>query len=132
MFSSNRRMAVGQTYSMKIKPIPGWPRYGAGEDGHVYRLVANRRNPIVPARLRPVRNRRNGCDCVSLYDDGQQATRPIAKLVALAWIGPSPLGLVVDFKNGDRYDTRPENIVYATWAEKSRLRMARSPTIHTA
>ncbi len=112
---------------MTIRPIPGWPRYGAGQDGRIYRTAPERRKSRkVPHPLQATRKTTNGCETVNLYHDGRHKCAHVAHVVALAWIGPRPTGLVVDFKNGDRYDTKPENLIYRTQKEKWAARMARA------
>jgi len=57
---------------------------------------------------------------VSVFIDGKRWVRGVHQLVADAFKGPRPDGLVCNHKNGVKTDNRPQNLEYVTYAENCR------------
>lgn len=102
------------------RPVVGYEgRYEVSDQGRVrsldrvihYMRNGDPRTQRWPGRLlSPSRNNR-GYPQVSL---GYNRTHLVHWLVAAAFIGPRPDGLVVCHNNGDQTDNRPENLRYDT------------------
>ena len=54
---------------------------------------------------------------VSLWKDGEQKDWLVARLVAMAWLGPPEEKLTVNHINGDYCDNRPENLEWVSLSE---------------
>lgn len=101
------------------KPIPGHPNYEASNRGRVRsipRTVTGKNN--TPRRLpghilKPWVNRSDR-ECVKLCTDKKNTNARVHQLVALAFIGECPEGMMVCHNNGDHHDNRPENLRYDT------------------
>lgn len=84
--------------------IDGYPGYFVSDSGRVYSTLSKR-------FLTPCMS--NGYHQVAL--GGQRGKRiGIHVLVAVAYIGARPAGLVVNHKNGNRTDNRAENLEWVT------------------
>lgn len=87
------------------RPIPGFPGYWAYRDGRIERrtlLKGGRGNPDRYLRL-------------SIRDaEGDLKTVKVHYLVALAFHGPRPKGLVIRHLNGNPLDNRATNLGYGT------------------
>ena len=87
----------------RIRPVPGFDRIFAGDDGNLYRRLEGH-------KLRG----RNRFRYVTLRTpDGGKEERPIAAYIAMAWLGLSPekRGARFEARNGDASDATPGNIV---------------------
>ena len=85
------------------KPVVGFgDRYLVSNLGDVYSALARRNLKSAPTE---------GYPTVVL---GRGNTRRVCHLVAAAFIGPRPKGLDVCHKNGDRADSRANNLRYGT------------------
>lgn len=69
--------------------------------------------------LRPIA-RRDGYAHVCLSKSGKILTVMIHRLVALAFLGPRPDGLVINHKDGNKRNNRAANLEYITYQENSR------------
>ena len=115
---------------MNLQPISGFPGYYAGDDGEIYSFRAHggyrgngARRPTVPRRLWANPDR-NGSLMVGLWIDGKPSTRFVGGLVCAAFYGPRPKGMQVRYADGDKKNTRPENL---TWGPTSRERYRNMP-----
>lgn len=101
------------------RAIPGYEgKYEAGESGRVRSVEG-----AFPGRAAGVMESstsRYGYHGVGLWLDGQRRHHTVHSLVASAFIGPRPLGAVVDHLDGDRANNAPSNLEYVTQAENVR------------
>ena len=93
------------------KAIDGWP-YEVSDCGR----VRNKRNGYI---LKPC-NDKDGYYLVSLCDRGKQVTRWIHRLVAAAFWGECPDGMMVNHKDGRKQNNNRNNLEYVTHAENER------------
>lgn len=103
---------------VELRPVPGVPVYAAGSDGHIY-SVGRRWRTGRPRRLAESANPRSGYMQVEIRIDGRQATLPVHRLVATAWLGEKPEGEVRRHLNGNKADNRPVNLAYGTHQDNS-------------
>jgi len=89
------------------RPIPGFPDYEVSDLGRVKSL--KRTNPII---LSPCND--NGRKRVQLRIDGRTEMKSVSHLVALAFIGPRPNGMVVCHNNSDVTNDAASNLRYDT------------------
>ena len=96
-----------------FKPVPGYPNYEVGDYGTVVSLNYNKtgkRHVLCDGR-----KDRYGHRKVNLCRKGEKPkSKPVHQLVAEAFIGPRPDGLVVDHINSDPCDNRAVNLRYVT------------------
>lgn len=59
----------------------------------------------------------------------QNKRRFVHELVATAFIGPRPVGMEIDHKNGDRFDARVENLEYVTHSTNQKRAVIRGSLI---
>lgn len=96
-------------------PIPGYVgRYAVSNRGEV--MSMNYRNTGLPGIMSPQDNTK-GYLKVMLTVDGKWKSRSVHSLVAEAFIGPRPLGMDINHKNGVKKDNRPENLEYCSTAQ---------------
>lgn len=94
------------------KRIPDHPDYEVSDRGRV-RSWRRRTSPLV---LRQGLNPK-GYPMVALQGEEGQRTRQVHRLVADAFLGPRPPGLVTRHVNGDQTDNRATNLAYGTRSE---------------
>jgi hypothetical protein len=96
---------------MRTTSIPGFPDYLATEEGRIASVRTGRllRGSLIGKWL-----------YVSLRRDGRTHTRPVHRLVALAFLGPCPRGLVCRHLDGDTRNNRPENLTYRRLTSEER------------
>lgn len=87
---------------MIVKPIPGCSGYYAADNGTILRAMAD------------YHDGHKGYRHVAVRDDQGKRRRKLHVLVALAFHGPRPPGLVIRHLNGDKTDNRPDNLAYGT------------------
>jgi hypothetical protein len=106
------------------KPVPGFHNYEASSLGRVRSLTRTvrcvrhghegtrvRRGVV----LKPTPNK--GYLVVKLANDSRIVTYGVHQVVAMAFHGACPSGLVVDHINTVKTDNRPENLEYVTNSE---------------
>ena len=101
---------------MNWNPIPNHPEYEVSDDGQVRSLKGD-----TPKILKPLLTgfkRRYSYVC--LYTNDKQHTVAIHALVAAAFIGPRPEGMVVRHINGDASNNAATNLAYGTPSENER------------
>lgn len=112
---------------MDIRVIPGHPFYGVSADGCVW----SRKRGIWRA--------------LALSPDGSKGylkakltdgkTCKVHTVVALAYLGPRPSGLVINHIDGDKRNNAPNNLEYCTYSENAaharRLGLTAPPFTHT-
>ncbi len=112
-----------------LKPIPGCPGYFAGSDGTIWSAMPGQGGRYESMhQLRPCRDK-GGYLRVSLRGFKQRRGYFVHTLVALAFNGLRPDGMVSRHRNGNKDDNRPENIVYGTHAENIADRHAHGKTV---
>jgi hypothetical protein len=99
---------------LEVKPVPGLEGfYAAGNDGKIYRVL---KQADGSEKLAEVKTQRlyTGYLYASLNIGGKATTRSVAGLVANAWLGAAEdEGYYASFKDGDKNNTRPENLFWA-------------------
>lgn len=100
--------------------IPSAPNYDVSNLGRVRSWIhakGMRREP----RLMKVQAWSGGRPTINLtHSDGRYRVRFVSHLVAEAFIGPRPEGMVVAHRNDAPWDNRPENLHYVTYSENTR------------
>lgn len=98
---------------VRIRPIPGFPGYFAGDDGCMYRQFKGHVNTDSPRMFAVIRQ------------DGKNHRHPLAWFVARAWVDgydPDPAKKMLPaHRNGDFLDCRPENLEWVDVAGKPRF-----------
>ena len=88
-----------------------------------------------PVSGRPIRERilkpsnRNGYSRVNLSKDGVATDCHVHRLVAAAFIGPVPSGLIVCHRSANRADNRLVNLRYGTYSKNNGLDRVRDGTV---
>lgn len=96
------------------KPVVGFETtYEISDQGRIKRTSTQ--------RILAPRNCTNGYKMVNLKDGKNYKQRMIHSLVAEAFIGPRPEGMVVSHKNHVKHNNPLNNLEYVTYAENSRL-----------
>ncbi len=91
--------------SEQWKKIEGWP-YSVSDRGR----VMNTRTGYI---LKPA-NDKDGYHLITLCNRGKQVTRWIHRLVAIAFLGDTSKGMMVNHKDGIKQNNDIENIEYVT------------------
>src|ERR1041385_5111562 len=109
-----------------MRPIPGQPGYFADEAGRIW---STKQSGSIWG-MSPFVRGRDGHLALNLTQDGKYRMFAVHSLVALAFHGPRPAGMVVMHLDDDPKNNRPSNLRYGTPAEnsaqmKSRGRQAR-------
>lgn len=111
---------------IRWKDVPGYPDYEVSDDGQVRskaRLTRNGRGWFLrPVKMLAQSRSPKGHMNVGLYLGGKYRRHQVHRLVALAFIGPSPLQ--VRHRNGKPGDNRVENLAYGTNAENQQDSLA--------
>lgn len=106
------------------KPIQGYPNYEVNNFGQIKRIApcggTNYKCTHPGKILKPI-NHHLGYPFVNLYVNGERKTRAIHKIVARAFLGPCPDGMVVHHKNGIKSDNRHKNLKYVTHEEHHQI-----------
>lgn len=109
------------------RPVTGYEaRYEVSDLGRVRtreRVIAyiDGRRRRVPQRVRRTQLDTRGYPAITLTsEDGRQRPHALHVLVAAAWIGPRPDGLEVCHNDGNKLNTRADNLRYDTRTENAR------------
>ena len=94
------------------KDIPGYS--GKYQISNLGRVLSFKRH--TPRYLKPKTQPSTGKLCVQL-SDGSSVTKCIHTLVAEAFIGPRPKGLVIRHLDGDKTNNKIDNLAYGTHKE---------------
>lgn len=95
------------------RPIPGHDGYEVSNLGR----VLSRRRPVSAIKAQHVR--KDGYAGLALHCGPAHRTRLVHHLVAEAFLGARPEGMVVRHLNGDRLDNRAENMSWGTYSENN-------------
>ncbi|TXH17773.1 MAG: HNH endonuclease, partial [Hyphomicrobiaceae bacterium] len=103
---------------VEFRPIPGFDGYAASSEGDIWTCRYTRTGPNNKIeyrstwyKLKPL----NGEYLrVHVWDDKGRLKRRIHILVAAAYLGPKPEGMIVRHLNDRSYDNRPSNLAYGT------------------
>lgn len=107
------------------RSIPSCPGYEASSAGRVRSLDRVIKRGIRSCRatgriLRPAKAKRSMYFHVTLHSVGVgRCTRTIHSLVAEAFAGPRPAGMVVRHLDGDSTNCAASNLVYGTWSQNN-------------
>lgn len=93
----------------KIVPAKNFPNYDVTNDGN----IQNRKTGRI---LKPQLDR-NGFKQVSLRKDKKQYTARVARVVADSFYEDSHPELTIDYKDGDKKNTAPDNLTFSTRGE---------------
>lgn len=97
----------------ELRPIPGFPGYLAGDDGHVYSTKWHRTH-----RLCPAPNAKGYPQLHLRTASGTYKTLRVHRFVALAFLPPRPTPQhEMRHIDGDRLNNRPSNLAWGTQAE---------------
>ena len=96
---------------MNWKVIQGYPDYIVCDNGSVYSFKKRRSTEL-----------KGGTDTwgykiITLSDKAKAQTHKVHRLVAQAFLGGRPEGLVIDHINGNKSDNRADNLQYITQRE---------------
>ena len=100
---------------MKVKPIPGFPGYYAGDDGRIYSKRNFNRHQPVSDELKPLKLHNNGGNYagVTLCIASKRKYRKVHRLVFEAFHG-SCEGTQVHHIDGNPSNNKPDNLVALT------------------
>ena len=103
-------------------PIPGYEgRYDVSDLGRVRSWYPYHNTPV--PRILKAHPAGGKYLAVGLHVGESQATRPIHKLVMLAFVGPRPEGLQVRHIDGDQLRNHLDNLTYGTQSENMQDRL---------
>lgn len=107
-------MANGIVDAEEWRTVPGFPSYEVSDRGRVRRPAGldSIGRPRLARILRP--NLSRGYRHVSLCENARARTVRVHTIVALAFVGPRPLGTVVNHKDGVKANNTPSNLEYVT------------------
>ena len=118
------------------KPVIGYEEfYSVSNIGRVRRDAPGGSNTVIGRILKHAIVRK-GYHCVTMSSHGTIARKQVSHLVAAAFIGPRPSGLLINHKNGVKSDNRVENLEYVTEQEnnihavRTGLRVAKGRSLH--
>jgi hypothetical protein len=93
------------------EPVVGYDGYFVSADGQVKSYRRNRQT----GRVMKQSPDSEGYPSVGLYGvTGERRTTKVATIVALAFLGPRPEGLVVRHLDGDKRNSRSDNLAYGS------------------
>lgn len=127
-------------HGITLRPVPDWPDYYAGDDGHLYSIKRG-----IPRRLRGRRGPRKRYLKVNVYKEGMtkirtfadgrtyRVLRPIAvfvhQMIAAAWLPPAPSpDHQVDHIDQVHENNVPTNLQWLTQTENTRRYWELNPT----
>lgn len=97
------------------RPIPGNPAYAVSNHGRVMRTTGHTNGATIGRVLKPGKNSR-GYFFVNLHQNGERKFQYVHRLVALAFLGECPHGLVVNHIDNNQLNNTPSNLEYVTQA----------------
>lgn len=104
-----------------IKHIETHPSYGVSDDGRVYSFKTGQPVELAQSRNGCASRGREGYPKVKLYTTASLYVQvKVHHLVAEAFLGPRPEGLVVNHKDGNKDNNRADNLEYVTYSGNNR------------
>lgn len=101
------------------RKVPGYSRYSASSDGRVRRDVSMSTKP--PGLLKIWHHKETGYGKVTMTsDDGKSSSLSLHVVVAAAFLGPRPSGMVTRHRDGNGANNAAANLCYGTHAENVR------------
>lgn len=94
--------------TIRFRPIKGYPGYAIGETGEVISFKGGE-----PRFLKPENNGRGYLSLV-LCNKGKPSMHTVHSLVAQAFIGDRPQGMVIDHIDGNRFNNHFTNLRYCS------------------
>lgn len=94
-------------YQIKMKTIPGFPKYKVTKDGRIWSLHRNR-------FLKNMSTHNTGYTYVDLYQNNKHHHRHIHRLVLETYVGPCPAGMEGCHYDGDRTNNTLSNLRWDT------------------
>lgn len=108
------------------RPIKGFPGYAICETGEVISFKGKK-----PRFMKPGRNKCGHAKdyylCVSLVREDKTVLKTVHSLVAEAFLGPRPEGMVIDHKDGNSFNNHYTNLRYCTQKENLNNPNSKSP-----
>jgi hypothetical protein len=101
----------------KWRPVAGFPDYMVSDRGRVLSNVGSKPRVLVGSMAT------NGYRKVLLTRDRQSFNRSVHTLVAEAFHGPRPEGLVCRHLDGDRLNNASSNLTWGTYSENAQDRV---------
>lgn len=95
-----------------LKPIPGFASYYADNSGNIWSAKPSRWGHVMWRKRKAGVGRDGYLDVVLLRSCGKKVNKPVHVLVALAFHGERPAGLVTTHSDGDRRNNAPSNLKY--------------------
>ena len=105
---SNRTMLVDDFLTLNARPVPGYKGYYATADGRVFSIMEMKRARHSDGYLR-----------VQTFSNQVRKRPGVHTMVASAFIGPRPAGMVVRHLDGNKDNNSPENLKWGTHKENS-------------
>lgn len=113
---------MSSLFEVEWRKIPGYSRYSASSNGDIRRDVRihNSMPGLCTKQLRQISKRGSLYWRVSITSDGgSYDSKLVHSLVAMAWYGERPKGMVVRHLDGNSQNNSPWNLAYGTHGENS-------------
>jgi hypothetical protein len=104
---------------LRLKPIPGFAGYYADQTGAIWSAQPSRWGHVKWIQRKTATGRDGYEDIVLKRSNGRRANKAVHSLVAAAFFGARPHGLVTTHLNGDKRDNRVANLAYRTTLDNS-------------
>lgn len=108
---------MGRKLKPHLKPIPGFACYYADDAGNIWSARPSRWGHVAWRCRRPHKGRDGYLDVALIRSSGEKANKPVHVLVATAFLGPRPPGLVVRHLDGSKSNNAATNLAYGTVIE---------------